>query len=383
MPLIDVSTDRSTRLLLWLIGLSLQSVTVLWLLDLPAIKDYPERVFASGILALGGIAFSANYAFKSCDCTFSPSAIFFSLTTWSALVDLLISASLIGMTTLGKFYVETGEEYFKSSWGVAVLAYDGCVHYFLQLYLAHATLLDRPRLLVGLFWSGSILNSMPVVLLGGATGMHSDTLKPSTLLNAPYVLAPILYLSAILPSTHRQPLQRPAGGSKEAGGAKEVTVRAWRSASSVDHLLVLFHMAALCLHCFRAAVVLGSKSPAALGYGAGVEPALLASTADSFGFLRVQLLEYFFYYVPFHAWAIACAYLPPTESHTAWATVVAGGYMQAQATYVGSAAFQWVDFEPLARLSTPTTFWLVAIGFACLPAAYAARCWQQIRAVSA
>lgn len=368
MPLIDVATDRSTRLLFWLVGISLQSITVLWMINVPVIKDYPERVFAVGVLALGGIAAAANYAFKSCNCTFSPSAIFFSLTTWSALVDLLIALSLIGVTTLGKFYVETGEEYFKSSWGFAVLGYDGCVHYFLQLFLAHATLLDRPRLLVGLLWSGSILNSMPVVLLGGATGMHSDTLKPSTLLNAPYVLAPILYLNAILPSA--QP--------RLAATTKEAPARAWRSASLIDHLLVLFHFAAICLHCLRAAVVLGSKSPAALSYGAQ-EPALLESTADSFGFLRVQLqqlIEFAFYYVPFHAWALACAYLPPSENHAAWATVVAGGYLQAQATYVGSAAFKWTGFGPLEQLSPPSTFWAIAATFALLPAAYAARCWK-------
>ena len=193
----------------------------------------------------------------------------------------MISCSLLGLTTLGKFYVETGEEYFKSSWGVSVLAYDGCVHYFLQLYLAHATLLDRPRRIVGLVWSGSILNSMPVVLLGGATGAHSATLKPSTLLNAPYVLAPILYLYAILPSatTPSKPSAAP-------------TARSWRTASVADHAFVLFHVFVIGLHCFRSAVVLGSMSPAALGYGQTYEPALLDSSADSFGFLRVQVLIY-------------------------------------------------------------------------------------------
>ena len=50
-----------------------------------------------------------------------------------------------------------------------------------------------------ILWCGSILNSLPVVLLGGATGTHSATLKPSTLLKN-RLLAPLLYLHAILPA---------------------------------------------------------------------------------------------------------------------------------------------------------------------------------------
>ena len=63
--------------------------------------------------------------------------------------------------------------------------WDGTAHYALQLYLARATLLGQPCRIAGLVWAGSIINSMPVLLLGGASGVYSADIKPSTALNAP------------------------------------------------------------------------------------------------------------------------------------------------------------------------------------------------------
>ena len=240
----------------------------------------------------------------------------------------------------------------------------------LQLYLAHATLLDRPRRVAGLLWCGSILNSLPVVLLGGATGTHSATLKPSTLLNAPYILAPLLYLHAILPAASPPPKTK----------ARAPLLGRLRAARVVDHGFALFHVAAILLHCFRAAVVLGSLSPACVAYAAAHEPALAATAADAFGPLRVQILEFFFYLAPFHGWALASAYAPPSETLACWATVAAGAYLQALfGCYIPSSAFQWVGFGPLQPATTGALFWGVAAALVVLPPAYAARCWQQVK----
>ena len=73
---------------------------------------------------------------------------------------------------------------------------------------------------------------------------------------------------------------------------------------------------------------------------AQVEPALGSTLRPSFGFVRIQLLQYFFYYVPFHAWALWGSAAPPSPTLTAWAVVVAGGYAQAQVTCIGAAIFQ-------------------------------------------
>ena len=55
--------------------------------------------------------------------------------------------------------------------------------------------------------------------------------------------------------------------------------------------------------------------------------------------------------------------------------VIAGGYAQAQATYLGSAARQWTGFGPLEAVTLPAAAWLLNVVLVALPAAYAARCW--------
>ena len=107
--------QRPGALLLVLIFLSLQSITLLALVDALPILKSPTALAAFGVTCLAGIAVASKVAFKWCGCTFSASAIFFSIVTWSAAVDLLLALALIGATQLGQFYVMNGEEYFKSS----------------------------------------------------------------------------------------------------------------------------------------------------------------------------------------------------------------------------------------------------------------------------
>ena len=59
-------------------------------------------------------------------------------------------------------------------------------------------------------------------------------------------------------------------------------------------------------------MALGCQLPAAGWWVAEVEPVLGQTARVSHGFVRLQLLQFFFYFLPFHAWA-------------AWRTVAAGG----------------------------------------------------------
>ena len=127
-----VPEQRPLRLAAVLFVLSMQAVTLLLALEhLPSLKSSPILVATVGVLSLAGIAVGAKHAFMTCGCTFSPSAIFFAVTGWSAAIDLVLALALRGTTTLGKFYVETGEEYFKSSWGYFALLWHGTAHYAL------------------------------------------------------------------------------------------------------------------------------------------------------------------------------------------------------------------------------------------------------------
>ena len=370
------TTGQQLAVLVVLVVLALQSITLLAALEyaLPQwLTSSPPSVAAVGVLSLVGFGAVALVAFRACGCRLSYTAAFFAVTGWSAFVDLILALALVGLTTLGKFYVATGEEYFRSCWGVLALVWDGTVHLVLQLYLAHATLLDQPRRLAGLAWSGSIINSLPVLLLGGATGVYSADIKPSTALNAPYVLVPILYLRHIL---LREPLPPPPA---KPGRARRPPARSAAAAAEAVAWACL-HAAAAVLHCWRAVVAMGSQSDAAAWWLASVDPLLGAPEQPSHGFVRAQALVYLFYYVPFHAWAALelVAASAPSSPLAAWSVVVAGGYAQAQFTCVGSAAFEWVGFHSLAArppgMTPSTSAQVVAISLGVLPAAFAARC---------
>lgn len=383
--------QRPRALLCVLLVLSLQSVTALVAVDVLGIADSPFAVALFGVAALSGCGYAAHKSFKLCGCTFSLSGIFFAVTTWSAAVDLVLALALLGLTDIGKFYVATGEEYFKSAWGFWALLWDGTAHFALQVYLAHATLLGRPCLRARLFWCGSIINSMPVLLLGGASGYYSKDIKPSTALNAPYVAVPITILLTSLADSLRAPIVWSASSTASPRGMK---------ATAATIGWVAFHAAAIILHSWRAVVALGSQSALAMEWmmgsephslpiflNAAVDPALFwTAAATSRSFLQVQCLVFFFYYAPFHAWAAYELLLPlltPARATcsprlAAWATVVAGGYAQAQATYLGASAFSWRGFQMLEPMPLPLVSYGLAAALALFPAGFALRCWARV-----
>ena len=98
---------RSTAVALVLVLLSLQGYSVLLLLEyLPSLRTNPAGVAVVGVVALGGFGLLALYSFRRCGCELSLSAMFFAVTGWSALVDLVLAAALIDATLVGKFYME-------------------------------------------------------------------------------------------------------------------------------------------------------------------------------------------------------------------------------------------------------------------------------------
>ncbi|KAL1522742.1 hypothetical protein AB1Y20_017715 [Prymnesium parvum] len=383
---LQLSPTRSTSVALVLVGLSLQSYTILLVLEyFQSVRSSPLGVALLGVLSLGGLGALALACFKQCGCRLSLSAMFFAVTSWSALLDLVLGVALIGATRLGKFYMETGEEYFKSSWGFWALVWDGTAHYCLQLFLSHATLLDRPRDGAALFWCGSILNSMPVLLLGAATGRYSGEIKPSTALNVPYVLAPvsilISYVKTVAPgSAAHAPIASPGVGARSSKVKPQRHASSERPAaytSVLDVCFLVWHVVMIVVHCWRAITVLGGKQMAATQWIDNVEPILGATERPSFGFVRVQLLVYFFYYIPFHAWALVSSRAGISPWFASWATVMAGGYAQAEVTCIGCSLFRWVGFRPLVVQMVPLAYYTLHAPMLLMPLLFLAHCCSQ------
>ena len=81
--------------------LSLQGISVLVLLEhLPGLQRNPAGVAILGVGCLLGFGALALACFRWCGCSTSLAAAFFAVTTWSAMIDLVLAAALVNATTV-------------------------------------------------------------------------------------------------------------------------------------------------------------------------------------------------------------------------------------------------------------------------------------------
>lgn len=250
---------------------------------------------------------------------------FFLMTVWSAAIDTFLALSLVGYSpgNLGLFYHVSGEKYFKCSWGFGALIWDGSGHWAMQGIVASKLVktgrLDDSSLFWALVWAGSVLNSMPVLLLGAATGPFSDELELSTALNAPYVIVPTAIAIHCLTCTSESIKER----------------------SSYRILEILLGTISLVVYSIRAMVVLGSKAPIAKQWAQIYEPVLFESS----GFLNVQVMQDFFI---FGLWILVRACLGFCEHSVNLARVsflLLGCALQSQVCWLLMVLYRWEDFE--------------------------------------
>ena len=366
----DVS---STKILVVLLCFTAQAVTILLILEqFPSLKRNSVALVCIGVGALIFFMIVAHKLFqlvlgKDRAATIPISAAFFTVTCWSACIDLIFTLSLLGVTNVGRFYMHHGEEYFRTAYGVGCLGYDGTIHLLLQIYLAHATLLgrdDSKQLFAGLLWAGSIINSMPPLLMGGATGAFSANIKPSTALNAPYVLIPIAYAVSIFSNND---------SNKAKKSARKV-------ASWSDSVRICGHVFSILFHIIRCMAVLDSRSTVARWWMTNCEPILDVASRSypDYGVVRVQMLQSFFYLIPYHGACVA-AIISNHQSATyaKWSVLMAGANLNAQLVYMTIGSFRLVDFGDLHWLKPPSSFYLVNAGLLCFALVDALVCWTQ------
>ena len=128
---------------------------------------------------------------------FDPFLAVFSFFSFTCVVDLILAFNIDKMIDWTTFYLEHGEKYLLSSYGAAINYWDGLIHLPLYLLLIHRLANGGSILVAGAFWFGSVMNSLLVFLPGNALGSFAQDLKPSFLLNVPYVLVPIWFLTRI------------------------------------------------------------------------------------------------------------------------------------------------------------------------------------------
>jgi hypothetical protein len=314
------------------------------------------------------------------------------LFAFTSVVDGVLSASAYGLTDWGSFYLEGGEAYLRASHGALINAWDATAH--LAFYLAAAAALAAGRArtqahaAATLAWAGSVLNSLAVLLPAIVLGRYGPEVKPSVLLNVPYVALPAGLALAAAASLAGDGGAAPskAAPSSAAGPIRRLLSGAGSTSDAVDTVLALSAGGVAAGWVFRALAALGATAPGIAGYAAAYEPYLLDTTK----YPLAQALAFAYYGAPallYLAAAVgrggarAAAASPPA---LALALFLAGAAAQGQWAYMGGWLIECgASCGPADGWTRPTwsgtPFWTalaINAATAVVPVALAARLWS-------
>lgn len=239
-------------------------------------------------------------------------------------------------------WLKAVEQYLNTHWGASINIFDGIYHYALYLIMMDRMFAGANYRSVGLYWAGSIINSL-IVLVGGAFASHHP-IRPGILLNTPYFFLPLLFLLQQLKQRDQSSngssysfLTRIGFGAYFAFAALFVTVRGLTLTYSTLGVVDF--------------------------YERSVEGGLQAPTA----FVLIQTLVYQFYLAPFCAYA-AFDLLKNGRRHSFlvdWSLIFAGVVANGQAgllgPYLGVRAI--ADSSELPATAVPSYFWSSQVVF--------------------
>ncbi|CAF0929660.1 unnamed protein product [Adineta steineri] len=283
----------------------------------------------------------------------------FTIFSFTAIADLLLALTIDGYSSAFHFYLEQGEVYLKTSHGLYINYWDGTVHYLLYLIMLYCMLKQKTKTkffrFLSLFWCGSMINSLIVLVGGAAVGRYGSHIKPSCLLNVPYMMFPLIFLL-------RQFCTRTTFIQQQIKGNRKPL----RQKSFISHFLdigfIIYMLFALIFAIFRVLHVL--KTPMMKNsFYYEYEPYILNES----GFPLVQILIYAFYFIPYYYSAINVLIFNDQEStqfewFPDWTMVHAGAAAQAQFSYLFSSLYN----PPLVSDSTwsaiPSDNWFITVG---------------------
>ncbi|XP_069073482.1 transmembrane 6 superfamily member 2 isoform X2 [Pleurodeles waltl] len=224
-----------------------------------------------------------------------------------------------------EFYMREGEPYLRTSYGIVVCLWDGTVHYLLYLAMASAIIGRRSYRSLGLYWLGSLMMSLLVLLPGNVIGKFGTELRPSFLLNVPYVLLPIWAGMRIFREPRTTVYISPEKALEEQ--------RCGLLQRPLDLALMLYLVIAVGFTLFRGLVVLDCPSDCCFDYIYQYEPYL----KDPVAYPKMQMLVYMFYALPVFCLCLYGLVQPGCTWMLDWTLVLAGAIAQAQFSHVGGS----------------------------------------------
>ena len=258
----------------------------------------------------------------------------FTIFAFTAVADLLLALTIDEYSSAFHFYLEQGEVYLKTAHGIFINYWDGTVHYILYLIMLSSMLKDKTHTkfyrFLSLFWCGSILNSLIVLMGGAAVGRYGTHIKPSYLLNIPYAVFPLVFALRQF-RTRTTFIQHQLRQQRKSPKLKSIISR------PLDLVLIMYLLFAIVFSVYRALHALQTPMMKHSIYYK-YEPYILNTS----GFPQVQLFTYAFYFIPFYCAAIRALLF--YDQHPSqfqwfpdWTMIHAGAAAQAQFSYFAAS----------------------------------------------
>lgn len=289
-----------------------------------------------------------------------------SLFTFACVVDLIIALENEGIIhSFMAFYLLEGEPYFKTTHGTFINYWDGIGHYALYIYILIQGSYNEKYRKAGLYWVGSITNSLFLIFIAGVIGKYGT--RWPILLNLPYLFIPVWMGYKFLTSPPHSIKEEHQSDAEKRTASGPIQHR------PTDLLFIVFFVAAICVHMLRASAVLGSPAQLAKDYLQYNEPYLM----DGVGFPKAQMLVYAFYFVPYYVVAIFDLLYPNGRAYIVdWSLIMAGAIAEGQFSYMGASLHP--DTPLTSQLPQDghahLVFWLVNGALFVIPHLYAYRC---------
>lgn len=353
--------ESATRILLGIVGVSFLSVPICYILSyMQQMKD-SLNVFLYAVAICVTVAPLTYFLLIKHLLHVKKETYFYVFTIFSftAIADLLLALTIDEYSSAFHFYLNEGEVYLKTGHGMFINYWDGTTHYTLYLIMLYCMLKQKTDTkffrFLSLFWCGSIINSLIVLLGGAATGQFGTHIKPSYLLNIPYTVFPIVFMVRKL-SARPDFIQQERKKIKKPTNLKSLVLR------PLDLIFILYMVFGIVFAVFRALHVL--KVPMMQNsFYRQYEPYMLNAS----GFPLVQLLTYAFYFVPFYCSAINALLFhheQPSKFQWLpdWAMIHAGAAAQAQFSYLLSSLHNPPLFPDASWSAIPSDYWWITVG---------------------
>ena len=319
-------------------------------------KD-PLKLFIVG----GGICFvfflASKYVLKNVICGM---LCFFGFTT---VIDQVLALTAAKKIEMGNFYLLFGEPYLATSHGCLACLHDGIVHFLLYLYLGvcHSqkdvisfTWYQR---YAGLFWFGSMMNSLHVLFPGVFSGIMGAQTELSILFNVPFFFFPLWY--GIKTFAASPPFKLPQIKQNFLFRLLDFISVGWFLFISLFSFVRLF-------------AALGSPYPPAVWWVREVEPIL----SNPQKFPALQMIVYVFWGTPLSGILASAHWNAATNGNIPkWigdvASILAGAVVQGQSCFLGAAMLNDVmvetpNFVPIPK-QYETLFWTLNLLIVAVP----------------